>query len=421
MALSDVAATRARSAVSAAGIALGVAVLMIIVGLGLGARDLVLKEVVRQLPVDTIEVVPRTISLGLFEVGTSSLLDSTRLNRPTLERLAALDGVAAAHPKLEVKLPMGARGGGAMFGRNLYADLFMTGLPPELVVPEAGTDFADHDELVPVVISDQLLEIYNSSVAPSLGTPRLTAASLEGFEFEIQFGRSLMLGGRGARRAGVERARIVGVSRYAMRLGASVPIATAERLLRDYGQEGEEASYRSILLRARSPADVPAITEAVLGAGLAVDETAERTANILMAATLLATLVGLLVLVLAAMNIAHSFFASLTERRRELAVLRAVGAARIHLILLVLVQAVVVGLAGGVAGVVLAHLGAGLIDAGATALLPDFPFKPESFFVLPGWLGPAALAAAALAAALGALWPALRAAHTSVAHTLNEL
>ena len=121
MALSDIAATRARSAVSAAGIALGVAVLMIIAGLGFGTRDVVLKEVVRQLPVDTIEVVPRTISLGLFEVGTSSLLDSTRLDAKTLERLAGLDGVAAAYPKIEVKLPMGVRGGGNLFGRNLVS------------------------------------------------------------------------------------------------------------------------------------------------------------------------------------------------------------------------------------------------------------------------------------------------------------
>jgi len=419
MALSDIAATRARSAVSAAGIALGVAVLMIIVGLGIGTRDVVLKEVVRQLPLDIIEVVPRTISLGLFEVGTSSLLDSTRLDAKTLERLAGLDGVAAAYPKLEIKLPMGARGGGELFGRNLYSDLFMTGLPSELVVAEAGDDFVDSADVIPVVVSDQLLEIYNASVAPSLGTPRLTADSLEGFEFEIVFGRSLMLGRRGARRTGVERGRIVGVSRYAMRLGVSVPSGTAERLIRDYGDGENGITYRSILLRARSPADVPMITRAVQGAGLAVDETAQRTSNILMAGTLLASLVGLLVLALAAMNIAHSFFASLSERRRELAVLRAVGATRTDLVLLVLVQAVVVGAVGGVVGAMAAHLGTWVIDASATTLLPEFPFKPDSFFVMPLWLNGVALVAAAVAAALGAAWPALRAAHTPVARTLS--
>ena len=50
--------------------AIGVAAAM---GVALGARDIVLKEVVRGLPVDTIEVVPRTVDLGLFRVGTGAL------------------------------------------------------------------------------------------------------------------------------------------------------------------------------------------------------------------------------------------------------------------------------------------------------------------------------------------------------------
>ncbi|MEE8409314.1 MAG: FtsX-like permease family protein [Myxococcota bacterium] len=418
----DLAATRARSLISAAGISLGVAVLMVVVGLGLGARDVVLREVVRQLPIDTIEVVPRTVSLGWFKVGSGALFGGEQLDEKTLERLRSLPGVSAAYPKLEVKIPMGARGGARLFGRRLYTDLFMTALPPEIVQPEAGDDFKETPGIVPVVISDQLIEIYNTSVASALGTPQLTPEALEGFEFEIVFGRSLMLGNRGAKRTGVERGRIVGVSRYAIRLGITVPLETAQRLLREYGEPNEgDHEYAAILLQAESPADIPAITRAVIDAGLAVDETAERTADIMNIATLLASLVGLLVLALAALNIAHLFFASLSEQRRDLAILRAVGARQLHLVGLVLTQAVLLGLFGGVAGIALAHLGTWVIDVSAGTLLPDFPFKPESFFSMPLWLDAAALGAAVSAAAVGALWPAVRAARVPLARALSDL
>ncbi len=421
LAWDDLWAARARGTVSALGIALGVAVLTLVVGLGLGIREVVLKEVVRALPVDLIEVVPRTVDLGLFRVGTGALFGAAPLDAATLERLRLVPGVAVAYPKLEVKLPMGARGGARIFGHDLYTDLFMTAVPVELVQAESGPDFVDQAGWVPIVISDQLIEVYNASVAPSLGTPKLGSETLKGFEFEMVFGRSLMLGNRGARRTGLERARIVGVSKFAMRLGCTVPLETARRLLATYGdEEAQQEHYTSILLRAASAADVPHITEAVRGQGLAVDETAARTSDLMVAATLLASLVGLLVLALAGLNIAHSFFASLSERRRELAVLRAVGAKRLDLGLIVLAQAAILGLFGGMLGVVLAHVGAWMIDQAARIFLPNFPFKPESFFLVPMWLNGAALFAATLAAVLGALWPAVRAARASLARSLAE-
>ncbi|MBI3179227.1 MAG: FtsX-like permease family protein, partial [Deltaproteobacteria bacterium] len=282
-----------------------------------------------------------------------------------------------------------------------------------------GNSFHDRQDFVPVVISDQIIDIYNASVAPSLGTPRLTSQTLNGFQFDIVFGRSLMLGSRGARRAGQEPAQIVGASRYAMRLGVTVPIETARRLLATYGDSEEDERYASILLRVRSPTFVPDVAEAVQAAGLAVDETAKRTSDILTGATLLASLVGVLVLMLAALNIAHTFIASLTERRRELAILRAVGARRMDLVLLVLVQAALMGLAGGLLGLVLGRAGGWLLNWGAHALLGELPFTPT--VLMPAWLAGLSLAAAVVASVLGALWPAVRAARAPLARVLGEV
>lgn len=416
----DLWATRGRSAISAAGIGLGVWVLALVVALGLGARDVVMKEVVRELPIDMVEVLPKTLDLGLFKMDAGGLFGAKPLGPDTVERLRRLDGVAAVYPRAEVPLPLGAQGGSRFFGRRLYTDLFMTGIPRELVESEQLEGFADTPDFVPVIISDQLIDIYNSTVAGAIGAPKLTAQSLTGFEFEVVVGRSLMLGSRGARTAGAERAHISGVSRHAMRLGVSVPMETAQRLVDKYGEPGATLRTASILVRAASPADVPKLVQAVEALGYSVDQTAAQTRSLMGAATALASGVGLLVLMLAALNIAHSFVAMLSERRRELAILRAVGATRTHLLSLVLLQAAALGLAGGCGGLVVARGMALGVDILSARLLPDFPFKPESFFVFPVWLWAAALTAALTSALLGALGPAWRAAHGSIPRALAD-
>lgn len=411
LALREVWAGRGRSAVSIAGIAVGVIVLTTTIALGLGIREVVLRKVVQTLPIDMIEVLPRSMDLGLIQ--TTALFGGV-LDDATIEALTKLDHISAVYPKFEVKVPMGARGGDRFFGRNLYAELFMIGVPRDLVgLPE----FVD-GEVIPVVISDQLIEVFNSSVAPALGMPRLTIEALKGFGFDIQIGHSLMLGSRGARSVGTLPARIVGASPYALRLGVTVPIETARRLQQQYGPEGMTPSYKSVLVRAASAAEVPQVRAQIEAMGLSVDEAARRASDVLTALTGLAGTVGVLVLMLAALNIAHSFFALLSERRRELAILRAVGARRRHLLEMILLQACVLGAVGGCVGAVLGRMGCAVLDMLVLRLVPNFPFKPESFFATPLWLYVLAIFAAAVAAAVGALWPALRAAYAPVSRAL---
>ncbi len=58
-------------------------------------------------------------------------------------------------------------------------------------------------------------------------------------------------------------------------------------------------------------------------------------------------------------------------------------------------------------------------DVLAARKLPDFPFKPASFFAFPLWLWGVGLGFAALFAVLGALGPARRAARVDPAGALQ--
>ncbi len=125
--------------------------------------------------------------------------------------------------------------------------------------------------------------------------------------------------------------------------------------------------------------------------------------------------VAVLVLVSAALSILAALYNSMQGRRREIALLRALGARRAHVFGVVVLEAVLICLLGGVAGIALGHLGV----AGAA------PFLLEEVGVRLG-LGTADVALWGKLAAglvvlglLAGLLPAWRAYRTPVARNLH--
>jgi ABC-type antimicrobial peptide transport system permease subunit len=59
------------------------------------------------------------------------------------------------------------------------------------------------------------------------------------------------------------------------------------------------------------------------------------------------------------------------------------------------------------------------LDRLALRLLPDFPFRPETFFLFPAWLWATGTGVAALAAVLGALAPAAVASRLDPARAIS--
>ncbi|HUS66744.1 MAG TPA: FtsX-like permease family protein, partial [Kofleriaceae bacterium] len=277
-------------------------------------------------------------------------------------------------------------------------------------------------EPVPAVLSPFLLELYNGAIAPSHGLPRVgrfLAGRFRGFTFTAELGASFF-GNRAASAPPREcRFMLVGIARHAAPLAVTVPLAFVQRWNAEYAGANAAKHYSSVLLELHPRADLGRLAAYVRELGYTVaDSGAERIGLALTLLTLLFALVSFAIVAVAAINIAHTFFRAVAERRREIGVLRALGASAADVQRLFLAEAAAIGLLGAVAGLLVARLGALALDAASRRWVPDFPFKPDSYFAF-GWqIIAGAIVCSILACMAGALLPARAAARLDPSEAL---
>ncbi len=419
IALATLRADRKGTLVDAAAACVGAASLVFFLGLGLGVSG----AARRMFPADArlVEVIRGNVSLG-------GVLGGGHLDDAALERMAALPGTAAAWPRIALRVPIAAPGPPKGLNYNwppgMTVQIPAVGVAPDLVRPDLAPGLAFADEPgapIPVVLSRRLVEIYNKTIAPAWNVRRLPAGlSLVGIELPIRVGFSVVPQ-KTEERVYESRLRLVGLSDRVPIYALAVPLETVHRLHREYSKPDQ--GYTQVTLLARRPEDVPALSAAVRRMGFSVDEgeraTAERVGTLVAVTTGALVLLAILMCALAALAIAQSLSASVRGRMKEIAVLEALGAAPSDVRKIVLAEGAIVGLAGGLAGALLARGAALLADRAGAALLPDFPFRPETFFAFPPWIAALGLAVPAAAAVLGALAPAATAARVDPARTLS--
>ncbi|HVG59629.1 MAG TPA: ABC transporter permease [Hyalangium sp.] len=401
---------------SAFGVAVGVGALVFFVGLGLGVGRVIRERI---FPTDArlVDVVPPAVSLG-------SLLGGGKLDNEMVERLSALPGVEKVYRKMNVRVPAVSRYEGAFFGSRLRMgmEVLAMGVDTGLVANDVQLgEFKDPgpEQPIPAVISTRLLEIYNKTFAPARKLPQLSPQMLVGFGFPVEFNRSYVAQASPGPTT-LAQAQVVGASDRALLAGITIPLETAIRLNRASGVDAE--TFTGVTLVAQDPSQVPALVSAVKEMGLEIDDQERRLAENAGAAVALTTsalaLLSILICVLAAVNIAHALSASVRARAKEIGVMQAVGASRSDVRNIVLAEAGVVGLVGGAIGTAVALLLALVINRLASRYLPDFPFKPDSFFSFPWPVVLGGVALGLVAALAGAYFPSRRAAAMDPARTL---
>jgi putative ABC transport system permease protein len=122
---------------------------------------------------------------------------------------------------------------------------------------------------------------------------------------------------------------------------------------------------------------------------------------------------AILIIIVAGIAVAVSIYNSMSERRREIAILRALGARRQTIFTIVVLEAMMICTLGGVGGILAGHAIVGV----ANAVL----VRASGFQVAAGqfqWMELAVLAGCILLGALSGLGPAARAYRTEVAENL---
>jgi putative ABC transport system permease protein len=446
------------------GIVVGIATFAFFIALGIGVRQVVLGKI---FPLDQLEVVPKSLDVDVgpmrMGVGADAITDDR------VAQLAAIPGVSTVYPKMRLTAPSLGIGGEQLFGTDLRSELVADGIEPDLVKKDIGRRYAFRDfddpedpaearscssdddcgknmycgappgttvaaqeraaaegtletvcrHYVPVLASEHVIELYNGALRRAHNFPQLNPGVLLGFKFDMVIGASMV---RASQKDRVirEKGMLVGFSKKAITLGITMPIGYVKRYNVEFGAPEDAKRFHSVILMVPSKDALASVAKAVEDMGLEVADTGAEQAALLIAIFMLVFgLVSAVIVGIAAVNIMHVFFMLVYERQHEIGIMRAVGASRGDITKIILGEAGILGALSGVTGLMLAFVAGRTFDWVSARWVPDFPYKPETYFAFPWWLLLAAIGFAVSFCVVGAFLPARRAARMDPARVLS--
>ncbi len=180
--------------------------------------------------------------------------------------------------------------------------------------------------------------------------------------------------------------------------------------------------YASLTVRAKSPALVDGIESAIKKMGFGTFSLLDATKNLAVffkIFDMLLFIFGSLALAVATLGIINTLVMAILERRREIGILKALGAADRDVKQLFFVEASVMGLLGGVLGVGFGWLIGRAVTFGTNLYLKRQSLPPTDVFSVPWWLVLLAIALAVVVSLVAGLYPASRAAKLNPVEALR--
>jgi putative ABC transport system permease protein len=180
--------------------------------------------------------------------------------------------------------------------------------------------------------------------------------------------------------------------------------------------------YPALNVRASSPAAVADIETAVTRMGFAAFSLIDVTRNLRVFFAIFDLFLGIfgsLALAVASLGIVNTLVMAILERRREIGVLKALGAADRDVRRLFFAEAGVMGLVGGALGVILGWGIGRAIQFGTAIYLRRQGLNSPNIWSVPWWLVLGAIAFAVLVSLASGIYPASRAARLDPVQALR--
>jgi putative ABC transport system permease protein len=439
-----------RNSLTTLGVAVGVASLVAMLSLGVGLQTLASQRLNKSGLFDAVFVTSKRNMRGMNGEGprpsttkTAKPEDAKPIDEAARQEFEKLSNVTEAYP--QVRFLTEVRFNGASYSTNVLA------------LPDSARASGTFDGIVGKAFSSPTAEeaILQTEFAKEL-SPQ--PASLVGKELTLRYAQrhettsadvanekdidkqmDEMMSGGISIVSRERKLRIAGIIDTDPSAGIGgfgggrvfIPLRVAEDLhaaqpddVREFVRAGgsRKPTYMALTVRVKSPKDVLKVEEAIKKMGYNTFSLLDATRSLRLVFTVFDLFLGLfgsLALTVASLGIINTLVMAILERRREIGVLKALGATDRDVSSLFFAEAGAMGLLGGIAGVTLGWLIGAALTWGTSIYLrrQDLPGVKISY--VPWWLAAGAVAFAVVVSLLAGLYPAGRAARLNPVEALR--
>ncbi len=436
-----------RNSLTTAGIAVGVASLVAMLSLGIGLQTLTLSRLEGTGLFNTIYVYPKTNRGGRGGRG-GEVPDEARpgdikmLTDQIREQLAAMPHVVEVFPELRFTADLRYAGAGHVTSAasvpgtakgtgqfdSVQGSFFSNESAPEAILHmDLAKQMADEAKIQPTDLIGQEVVLRYPQRKPVPAAPNQSSADQAAND---EFGMGFTIA------PAETKVKIVGLVENEQAgpggLGGVrilLPLQFVEQLnavqgsdVRSVVQSPDEHLYASLTVKVDDPKRVTDIEPSIKQMGFNTFSLFDATRNLHIIFTVLDLFLGMfgsLALAVASLGIINTLVMAILERRREIGVLKALGAADRDVRRLFFAEAGVMGLAGGALGVFLGWAIGKIINFGINIYLHSQNLQPEKVWFVPWWLVGAAIGFSVVVSLAAGLYPAARAARLDPVQALR--
>ena len=440
-----------RNSLTTVGISVGVASLVAMLSLGIGLQQLASRRLVKAGLFDTVLVTSRRDLRNSRDEerngpapGESRMLDEhSRLDiehlpnvveaYPDIRFISELQFDEKPHMAMISALPASAQSNDAFDG--MPGHFFSSDTAPEAILqksfaeellgksPKPGADDLTAASLAPALLGKQLTMRYAQRETTSPNPAANSQDTLFSAAYSVVSRQ--------------QELTIVGISdldiesmRGPTRAKVFLPLKLAESLhimlptdLREIGRAtSDQPVYSSISVRVHSPKNVQTVEDAIKKMGFNTFSILDATRSLRQFFEVLDLFLGIfgsLALAVASIGIVNTLVMAILERRREIGIMKSIGASDRDVKKLFFAEAGAMGILGGVAGVALGWAIGRVINIGTNIYLKRESLPPEHFWSVPWWLVVFAIAFSFVISLVSGLYPAARAARLDPVQALR--
>ncbi len=444
--------SKLRNGLTTIGISVGVASLVAMLSLGVGLQQLATRRLAGSGMFDTVFVTSKQDFRGFDredDQKNEHPENAPVLDEPARATMTHLQYVTEVEPEIRVMGEI-VSGGQTHFG-------FVTGLPMSARENEAfdnvqGKFFSGPAAEEVILLNDFAKEIdpknpkgligqevtlrygERQALAPdseTAGRPQLSGAQAgrSNSRSGDDFGFSVVRTTQKLKVVGIIEEEPYGGMRTVSRGRIFLPVDLTEKLnmaqftdMRSSLRGGGGKTYMTLTVRVKDPGRVAQVQDAINKMGFRTFSVLDATKSLRRFFTVLDLFLGIfgsLALAVATLAIINTLVMAVLERRREIGVMKAIGASDGDVKRLFFAEAGAMGFFGGLLGIGLGFAIGKAINVGTGIYLRRHQLPAEAVWIMPPWLIGAAIAFSIVVSLLAGLYPASRAAKLDPVQTLK--